>query len=66
MRRSNNVVSIGAVAQEQASTVRHSTAGLSEQYPIPGVTGWFVGGDVGGDVGCVQSVCKRIGCGQWK
>ena len=38
--RSNN-------AQEQVSTVRHSIAGLSEQYPIPGVTGLFVGGDVG-------------------
>ena len=41
------------MAQEQASTVRHSIAGSSEQYPNPGVTGWFVGGDVGGDDGYV-------------
>ena len=40
-------------AQEQTSTVRHSIAGSSEQYPIPGVIGLFVGGDVGGDVGCL-------------
>jgi hypothetical protein len=40
VRRSNN-------AQEQVSTVKHSIAGLSEQYPMPGVTGLFVGGDVG-------------------
>ena len=40
LRRSNN-------AHEHVSTVRHSIAGLSEQYPMPGVTGLFVGGDVG-------------------
>ncbi len=41
------------MAQEQSSTVRHSIAGsLLEQYPNPGVIGWFDGGDVGGDVGC--------------
>jgi hypothetical protein len=40
------------VAQAQISTVRHSPE-PSEQYPIPGVVGLFVGGDVGGDVGCL-------------
>eukprot|EP00984_Skeletonema_dohrnii_P021228 scaffold10542_cov81-Skeletonema_dohrnii-CCMP3373.AAC.2 len=48
-----------AVAQEHTSTVRHSDD-PSEQYPIPGVTGRFVGGDVGGDVGCVQMSTKEV------
>jgi hypothetical protein len=44
---SSNLVRRSNIAQEQVSTVKHSIAGLSEQYPMPGVTGLFVGGDVG-------------------